>query len=114
VAAALVKRMAQRPLYGPETGPVILNVNVPDLPAGQLRGIKVTRLGNRHRAKPIVKAKDPRGRDVYWVGNAGAGQDAGPGTDFHAVAEGYASVTPLQIDLTRHAALPDLKRWLEL
>jgi 5'-nucleotidase len=48
------------------------------------------------------------------VGNAGAGQDAGPGTDFHAVAEGYASITPLQIDLTRHAALPDLKRWLEL
>lgn len=114
VAAQLVKRMAKRPLYGPEDGPVILNVNVPDLPVGQLRGIKVTRLGNRHRAKPIVRAKDPRGRDVYWVGNAGAGQDAGPGTDFHAVAEGYASVTPLQIDLTRHAALPDLKRWLEL
>ncbi|HEY0748828.1 MAG TPA: 5'/3'-nucleotidase SurE [Steroidobacteraceae bacterium] len=114
VAAQLVKRMSQRPLYGPEVGPVILNVNVPDLPVGQLRGIKVTRLGNRHRAKPIVRAKDPRGRDVYWVGNAGAGQDAGPGTDFHAVAEGYASVTPLQIDLTRHAALPDLKRWLEL
>ena len=114
VAAHLVKRMSLRPLYGPNSGPVILNVNVPDLPAGQLRGIKVTRLGNRHRAKPIVKAKDPRGRDVYWVGNAGAGQDAGPGTDFHAVAEGFASVTPLQIDLTRHAALPDLKRWLEL
>ncbi len=114
VAAHLVRRMSLRPLYGPKSSPVILNVNVPDLPAGQLRGIKVTRLGNRHRAKPIVKAKDPRGRDVYWVGNAGAGQDAGPGTDFHAVAEGFASVTPLQIDLTRHAALPDLKRWLEL
>jgi 5'-nucleotidase len=114
VAAQLVRRMAQQPLQGFEEGPVILNVNVPDLPAGKLRGIKVTRLGNRHRAKPIVKAKDPRGRDVYWVGNAGSGQDAGPGTDFHAVAEGYASITPLQIDLTRHAALPDLKRWLEL
>jgi 5'-nucleotidase len=114
VAAQLVRRMVQRPLQGFEEGPIILNVNVPDLPAGQLRGIKVTRLGNRHRAKPIVKAKDPRGRDVYWVGNAGAGQDAGPGTDFHAVAEGYASITPLQIDLTRHSALPELKRWLEL
>jgi 5'-nucleotidase len=114
VAAQLVQRIAQHPLHGTEEGPVILNVNVPDLPAGQLRGIKVTRLGNRHRAKPIVKAKDPRGREVYWVGNAGAGQDAGPGTDFHAVAEGYASVTPLQIDLTRHAALGDLKRWLEI
>ena len=106
--------MAQHPLQGSEEGPVILNVNVPDLPDGQLRGIKVTRLGSRHRAKPIVKAMDPRGREVYWVGNAGAGQDAGPGTDFHAVAHGYASVTPLQVDLTRHAALADLKRWLEL
>ncbi len=114
VAAQLVQRVAQHPLQGSEEGPVILNVNVPDLPDGQLRGIKVTRLGSRHRAKPIVKAKDPRGREVYWVGNAGAGQDAGPGTDFHAVAEGYASVTPLQIDLTRHAALSDLKRWLEI
>jgi 5'-nucleotidase len=114
VAAQLVRRMARQPLKGFDEGPVILNVNVPDLPAGQLRGVKVTRLGNRHRAKPIVKARDPRGRDVYWVGNAGSGQDAGPGTDFHAVAEGYASITPLQIDLTRHAALPDLKRWLEL
>ena len=94
VAARLVRRMTQEPLQGAEEGPVILNLNVPDLPDGQLRGIKVTRLGNRHRAKPIVKARDPRGRDVYWVGNAGAGQDAGPGTDFHAVAEGFASITP--------------------
>jgi 5'-nucleotidase len=114
VAAQLVQRMARDPLRGSEEGPIILNVNVPDLPDGKLRGIKVTRLGNRHRAKPIVKARDPRGRDVYWVGNAGAGQDAGPGTDFHAVAEGYASITPLQIDLTRHAALVDLKRWLDI
>jgi len=114
VAAQLVRRMARRPPQGFDGGPVILNVNVPDLPAGELRGIKVTRLGSRHRAKPIVKAKDPRGRDVYWVGNAGAGQDAGPGTDFHAVAEGYVSITPLQIDLTRHTAMPDLKKWLEV
>jgi 5'-nucleotidase len=114
LAAQLVRRMAQEPLQGPEEGPIILNVNVPDVPDGQLRGIKVTRLGSRHRAKPIVRATDPRGRDVYWVGNAGAGQDAGPGTDFHAVAEGFASITPLQIDLTRHAAMSDLKRWLDL
>ena len=114
VAAQLVQRMSRLPLPGPDEGAVILNVNVPDLPEGQLRGTKVTRLGSRHRAKPIVRATDPRGREVYWVGNAGAGQDAGPGTDFHAVAEGYASITPLQIDLTRHAALSGLKRWLEL
>jgi 5'-nucleotidase len=114
VAAGLVERMRQEHWRGPEGGPIIMNVNVPDLPEGQLRGIKVTRLGARHRSKPIVKASDPRGREVYWVGNAGSGQDAGPGTDFHAVAEGYASVTPLQIDLTRHAALADLERWLGL
>jgi 5'-nucleotidase len=114
VAAHLVRRMAQDRFQGQEEGPVILNVNVPDLPEGQLKGLMVTRLGNRHRSKPIVKARDPRGRDVYWVGNAGAGQDAGPGTDFHAVAAGYASITPLQIDLTRHAALAGLKRWLDL
>jgi 5'-nucleotidase len=114
VAAQLVERMADQPFQRSEDGPIILNVNVPDLPAGQLRGVRVTRLGSRHRAKPIVKATDPRGRDVYWVGNAGAGQDAGPGTDFHAVAEGYASITPLQVDLTRHAVLSDLKDWLDL
>jgi 5'-nucleotidase len=110
VAAQLVERLLRAPLQEP----VILNVNVPDLPDGELRGIKVTRLGSRHRSKPIVPAQDPRGRKVYWVGSSGAGQDAGPGTDFHAVAEGFASVTPLQIDLTRHSALPELQRWIEL
>ncbi len=108
VAADLVERLARSPLQGS----MILNVNVPDLPDGELRGIRVTRLGSRHRSKPIVRSHDPRGRDVYWVGSAGEGQDAGPGTDFDAVAAGYASVTPLQIDLTRHAALPEIERWL--
>jgi 5'-nucleotidase len=110
VAAQLVGRMARSALQGD----VILNVNVPDLPDGELRGLRVTRLGNRHRAERVVRAKDPRGRNVYWVGSAGSGQDAGPGTDFHAIREGYASITPLQIDLTRHAALPELERWLKL
>jgi 5'-nucleotidase len=113
-AALLAARLVARVVESPLQGSVILNVNVPDLPDGKLRGIKVTRLGNRHRAEPVVRAQDPRGRDVYWVGSAGTGQDAGPGTDFHAVAAGYASVTPLQIDLTRHSALPELERWLQL
>jgi 5'-nucleotidase len=108
VAASLIRRLSAAALQGP----VVLNVNVPDLPDEELRGIKVTRLGSRHRSKPIVRTQDPRGRAVYWVGNAGEGQDAGPGTDFHAIAQGFASVTPLQIDLTRHAALPELERWL--
>lgn len=109
IAADLVTRITRSPLQGS----VILNVNVPDLPDGALRGVKVTRLGNRHRAERVVRAQDPRGRNVYWIGSAGIGQDAGPGTDFHAIAEGYASITPLQIDLTRHAALPELERWLQ-
>jgi 5'-nucleotidase len=108
IAADLVKRLAQKPL----DAAIILNVNVPDLPDAQLRGLQVTRLGQRHRSEPIVRAKDPRGRNVYWIGPVGAGADAGPGTDFHALSQGYASVTPLQIDLTRHALLPDLARWL--
>jgi 5'-nucleotidase len=111
LAARLVSKMARAPLQGPM---MILNVNLPDLPDGALRGVKVTRLGHRHRAEPLVRAKDPRGRNVYWVGSAGAGQDAGPGTDFHAIASGYASITPLQIDLTRHSALPELEQWLAL
>jgi 5'-nucleotidase len=110
LAADLVQRLKQRPL----DASLILNVNVPDLPDGELRGIRVTRLGARHRSKPVVRAKDPRGRDVYWVGSAGTHQDAGPGTDFHAVAAGFASITPLQIDLTRHAALPQIAQWLGL
>jgi 5'-nucleotidase len=90
----------------------ILNVNVPDLPYEQLKGYQATRLGFRHRAEPMVKASDPRGRPVYWIGAAGKDADSGPGTDFHAVANGYVSVTPLQIDLTRHSALDDVRDWL--
>jgi 5'-nucleotidase len=108
IAAELVARLRRSPLESA----IILNVNVPDLPDAEHCGMKTTRLGQRHRSEPILRAKDPRGRNVYWVGPAGAGQDAGPGTDFHAVAEGFTSVTPLQIDLTRHAALDAVARWL--
>jgi len=92
---------------------LILNVNVPNVPLPALRGFRSTRLGYRHRSEAIVRAQDPRGRPVYWVGPAGPEQDAGPGTDFEAIAQGFVSVTPLQIDLTRHSALPNLQRWLE-
>jgi 5'-nucleotidase len=88
-------------------------VNVPDVPIERLRGFRTTRLGFRHRSERVIPARDPRGRPVYWVGPAGTQQDAGPGTDFHAISEGYVSVTPLQIDLTRHAAIPALQGWLE-
>jgi 5'-nucleotidase len=83
----------------------ILNVNVPDLPFDQLRGWQVTRLGHRHKSEPVVRQTDPRGRTIFWVGPAGSEQDAGPGTDFHAVRNGFVSVTPLQVDLTRYDVL---------
>ena len=108
VAADLVRRLRAHSLPADS----ILNVNVPDLPFDELQGIVATRLGHRHKAEPVVKAEDPRGRPIYWVGSAGAEQDAGPGTDFHAVRNGYVSVTPLQVDLTRHQALPALAAWL--
>ena len=108
VASELVMRVQRSPLQA-----TILNVNVPDVPYEALKGYQATRLGFRHRSERIVAAKDPRGRPVYWVGPAGDGQDVGPGTDFHAVANHYVSVTPLQIDLTRHAMLDDMRSWLQ-
>ncbi|MEN8167123.1 MAG: 5'/3'-nucleotidase SurE [Pseudomonadota bacterium] len=109
VALELVGRLRDAPL----TTDVILNVNVPDLPYDELRGFSSTRLGHRHKAEPVVKTLDPRGKTIYWVGPAGAEQDAGPGTDFYAVREGYVSVTPLQVDLTRHNALEAVSNWLD-
>jgi 5'-nucleotidase len=106
-ARVIVERLQSQPL----ARATVLNVNVPNIPVAQVQGIRVTRLGNRHRAAQVIRAEDPRGRPVYWVGPAGAGQDAGPGTDFHAVAEGFVSVTPLTVDLTNHAALGDLRAW---
>jgi len=109
VAETLIGRLLESPL---ERG-FTLNVNIPDLPYSQVRGIKATRLGGRHRSKPIVPVTDPKGRRMHWIGPSGEGQDAGPGTDFHAIANGYVSVTPLQIDLTRHHALPLISDWLK-
>jgi 5'-nucleotidase len=108
VAAELVMRLQRQPL----NRATILNVNVPDRPYEFLRGMQVTRLGFRHRSEQVVRTQDPKGKEVFWVGPAGSGQDAGPGTDFHAVANGFVSVTPLQTDLTRHAMLDEIRDWL--
>jgi 5'-nucleotidase len=110
---AVARQLVSRLLDAPLPADTILNVNVPDAPVDELRGLKATRLGHRHRAEPVIPARDPRGRRIYWVGAAGAEQDAGPGTDFHAVSEGFVSVTPLQVDLTRPDQLDSLKNWLE-
>lgn len=111
--AALVARTLIEGLNRPGPDPdLILNVNVPDLPFDALGGFVATRLGHRHKAEPVFRSQDPRGNPVYWVGPPGAEQDAGPGTDFHAIREGCVSVTPLQVDLTRHGVLPGLQAWL--
>jgi 5'-nucleotidase len=107
VAIELVARHARA-----RAGPWLLNVNVPDLPRNEVKGVAVTRLGRRHKAEDVVKTQNPRGETVYWVGAAGAAADAGEGTDFHAVGEGYVSVTPLQIDLTNREQTGDVKAWL--
>ena len=91
----------------------ILNINVPDLPFEGLSGIQTTRLGRRHKSEPVIKSSDPRGRDLYWVGPPGEEREEGPGTDFYAVRNGFVSITPLHVDLTRHAALADLDAWLK-
>lgn len=92
---------------------IILNINVPDVPLSKLRGLTVTRLGQRHKAEAVIRSVDPRGESIYWVGPPGGEQDAGRGTDFHAVREGYASITPLQVDLTRHRALAETAEWIQ-
>jgi len=89
----------------------ILNVNVPDLPLDQIKGIKVTRLGARHRATSMIKTQDPGGRDIYWVGPLAKEDDAGEGTDFHAIANGYVSITPITVDLTAHHRIDKLRQW---
>mgnify|MGYP000851082993 FL=1 len=112
-AAHVAHQLVQRYLANPVKEPMLLNVNVPDIPLAELKGIRVTRLGRRHKAEPVVKATTPRGETVYWVGAAGEAADAGEGTDFHAVASNYASVTPLQIDLTHSAQLAMIQDWMK-
>jgi 5'-nucleotidase len=111
-AAHYACRLVERFRDGAPASNVLLNVNVPDLPLAQVEGMEVTRLGKRHKAEPVVRASTPRGDTVYWVGAAGAAQDAGEGTDFHAIANRRVSVTPLQMDLTHFAQLGAVRDWL--
>jgi 5'-nucleotidase len=106
--ALLVQRLREDPL----PADTILNINVPDLAWSEIGGFEVTRLGHRHRAEPTIRELDPRGRPMYWIGPAGAEQDAGPGTDFDAIRRGYISVTPIHVDLTRYQALDQVAGWI--
>jgi 5'-nucleotidase len=111
-AAEAVALLVQRLRMDPLPADTILNMNVPDLPWDRIRGFEVTRLGHRHRAEPVVRMVDPRGNPMYWIGPAGPGQDAGPGTDFDAVRRGFISITPIHVDLTRYQALDQVAGWV--
>jgi 5'-nucleotidase len=109
MAAEVVRRYVAHPLEGP----FLLNVNIPNRASGEFKGIIGTRLGKRHPSEPVVRMVNPRGEPIYWIGPAGAAREGGPGTDFHATAAGYVSVTPLQIDLTHVGQLESVSHWLQ-
>ena len=111
-AARAALRIVARLLEDPLPADTILNVNVPDRPWEEILGFEVTRLGHRHRSEPCVAQTDPRGRPIWWIGPAGPEQDAGPGTDFHAIRAGYISITPITVDLTRYTALDKVASWV--
>ena len=90
--------------------PFLLNVNIPNCHYADIKGVQVTRLGKRHVSEPVIRSTDPRGNPIYWIGPCGQAKDGGAGTDFHAVAAGYVSVTPLQIDLTHSQQMINLKK----
>ncbi|MNR97533.1 5'-nucleotidase SurE [compost metagenome] len=111
-AAARVARDIVQRRFDSYGKPFLLNVNIPNLPYEQLKAPLATRLGKRHQSEAVIKAQDPHGREIFWIGPCGGQKDAGEGTDFHATAQGHVSITPLQIDLTHTAQLEALKKVL--
>ena len=111
-AAARVAREIVQRKFDTLHKPYLLNVNIPNLPYDQLGEIVATRLGKRHQSEAVIRAVDPHGREIFWIGPAGQAREAGEGTDFHAIANGKISITPLQIDLTHNAQLDSLKKSL--
>lgn len=112
-AASIARQLVLKMRANMLPSQTILNVNIPDLPLEKIRGIEVTRLGTRHAAEPIVKEYDPRGRPIYWVGPSGVEADAGPGTDFYAIAQNCVSLTPLQLDMTHYKVFDTLSAWVD-
>ena len=108
VSHSLVSNLAKTTL----PNDVIININIPDVSKDEIMGIQTTRLGNRHKAEPVIEDKDPRGKPIYWVGAAGPEQDAGIGTDFYAVNNNYISVSPMHLDLTHYKAMEDVENWI--
>ncbi len=114
-AKAVIHLLDQLPSLGlaiDDHAATILNVNIPDLPYEKIKGFQATRLGKRHKAEPVIRSEDPRGEEIFWVGPVGEEADAGEGTDFYAVQNGYISITPIHIDLTRYSAIDATREWL--
>lgn len=112
-AAKVARQLVEQHIATPIPTNRLLNVNIPDVSFERLRGTQVTRLGARHHAEAMIRQKDPRGHDIYWLGPPGKEQDAGEGTDFHAIENHYISITPLQVDLTAHESLRSMDTWLK-
>jgi len=107
IAKFLVAQIDKAPLaYN-----TIINVNVPDIPMSEIKGIKSTRLGNRHKSEPSIQ--DLKNPSLYWIGENGKEADNAEGTDFHAVSNNFVSVTPLQIDLTKYPEIKQVSEWLK-
>ena len=112
-AARVARRVIEHVLRHPPANKAwLLNVNIPNRPDADRLPWRATHLGRRHASEPVIRQVSPRGETLYWIGPAGDAREAGPGTDFHATANGAISVTPLHVDLTEHAALPSWREWL--
>lgn len=109
VARSLIEQVLRQP---PAPSPWLLNVNIPNRADADSLPRVMTQLGRRHASEPLMSQMSPRGDTLYWIGPAGDAREAGPGTDFHATANGQVSITPLQVDLTDHASLPAWHSWL--
>lgn len=113
-AARVAREVVQQVLaQGLPALPFLLNVNIPNRADADSLPRRVTHLGRRHASEPMIRQTSPRGEPIYWIGPAGDAREAGAGTDFHATANGWVSITPLQVDLTDHARLPDWRARLE-
>nr|WP_245798156.1 5'/3'-nucleotidase SurE [Vibrio ostreicida] len=112
-AGHIARKIVEQHMTAPIPTNRLLNVNIPDVRVDEVEGLCVTRLGARHHSEAMIKQQDPRGHDIYWLGPPGKEQDAGEGTDFYAIEQGFVSLTPLQVDLTAHESMMSMDNWLK-
>ncbi len=110
-AAAFAGRLAEKVAQHGMPADTLLNVNVPNIPAENIRGVQVTRMGKRQYGDSIVEKTDPRGRKYYWIGGDELRHVPVEGSDISAVLNGYISVTPLHLDLTNFRSLDEVRSW---